>query len=143
MKEPARPMWTCPECGHSFVTRNLWHSCGRYSLDDHFAGKDPLTRKLFDRFVSILERQGPVTVYAQKTRITCQVRVRFAGAVIRRRWIDCALWLTRRAEHPCLRRVEHIPPDCYIHSFRMAEPGDFDEAFGELAAESYVVGRGS
>ena len=25
-----KPLWTCPKCGHSFVTRNIWHSCNRY-----------------------------------------------------------------------------------------------------------------
>src|SRR5262249_33103523 len=24
------PLWTCPRCGARLVTRNLWHSCGRF-----------------------------------------------------------------------------------------------------------------
>jgi hypothetical protein len=45
-------------------------------------------------------------VIPQKTRIAIQARVRFAGGIARKNWFDAALWLTRRAEHPCLRRVE-------------------------------------
>ena len=37
-KEPMRPLWRCGKCGHRFVTKNLWHSCGRYRLADHFKG---------------------------------------------------------------------------------------------------------
>jgi hypothetical protein len=31
-----RPLWKCPECGHSFVTRNLSHSCVRVPMSAHF-----------------------------------------------------------------------------------------------------------
>jgi hypothetical protein len=73
-----KPLWTCPKCGHQFVMRNLWHSCSRHSLDDHFKGKDPMLRKIFDRYLALVKKCGPVTAYAQKTRIIFQVRVRFA-----------------------------------------------------------------
>ena len=23
----AAPLWVCPDCGHGFVTANIWHSC--------------------------------------------------------------------------------------------------------------------
>ena len=37
-------LWRCPKCGHRFVTRNIWHSCGHYRLADHFEGKASLVR---------------------------------------------------------------------------------------------------
>src|SRR5688572_20871374 len=70
-----RPLWTCPRCGHRFVTRHLWHSCSRHTLAEHFIDKPPHMRELFNSFVAIIERFGPVTVYAQKSRIVCQARV--------------------------------------------------------------------
>ena len=88
----------------------MWHSCTRYRLAEHFEGKDPLVRRLFDRFVALVRECGPVTVIPQKTRIAIMVRVRFAGAVPRKHWLDAGLWLTRRAEHPCLHRVEAFGP---------------------------------
>ncbi len=39
MPEKKKPLWTCPRCGHQFVTPNMWHSCSRHALDDHFKGK--------------------------------------------------------------------------------------------------------
>ncbi len=47
-----------------------------------------------------------MTVYAQKTRIVIQARVRFAGAVVRQDWVDASLWLKRRITHPRLHRIE-------------------------------------
>lgn len=133
----AKPLWTCPKCGHQFVTKNLWHSCGRYELDDHFAGKDPLVRRLFDRFAGIAGRCGPVVIYAQKTRIVCQSRVRFASAMPRNNWLDCALWLWREVEHPCLHRIESFGPLGFGVHFRFTRLSEFDRSFKALMREAY------
>jgi ABC-type ATPase with predicted acetyltransferase domain len=62
---PGKDLWTCPQCGHQFVTANMWHSCGSYDLDGHFRGKDPQVRELFDALVEVIEGIGPVTVYVR------------------------------------------------------------------------------
>lgn len=75
-----RPLWTCPRCGHRFITANSWHSCTNVSLDEAFARSAPNVRACFERWRSMAERCGSVTVIAQKTRIVFMDRVRFAGA---------------------------------------------------------------
>lgn len=136
-----RPLWTCPKCGHQFVSRNLWHSCARFDLDHHFKGKDPIVRALFDRFRAIIEACGPVTVYAQKTRIVFQVRVRFAACHPKTRWLDGGVSLARRVSHARLLRVEQPVPGWYAHVFRFRRLSDFDAGFARLAREAYRVGR--
>jgi len=136
-----RPLWICPRCRHRFVTANLWHSCGRYKLADHFRGKDPIVRKLFDRFMAVVRRAGRVTMYPQKTRIVCMVRVRFAGASTTRGTLNAHLWLKRRAEHPALRRVEFIPPGEHLHYFKFERLGEFDRGFAALVREAYAIGQ--
>ena len=103
-----QPLWRCPKCGHRFVTKNLWHSCGKYRLADHFKNKPHHVRLIFDRLVRLAKACGPVTVYAQKTRIVMQARVRFAGAVVHPDWLEATLWLKRQVEHSCLRRIEPL-----------------------------------
>ena len=136
-----RPLWTCPRCGHQFVSRNLWHSCARHDLNDHFKGKDPIVRALFNRFRGVMESCGPVTVYAQKTRIVFQVKVRFAACHPRTRWLDGGISLTRRARHPRLLRVEQPVPGWYAHVFRFRRLSDFDARFARLAREAYRMGQ--
>lgn len=107
---PAKELWTCPECGHQFVTPNMWHSCGTYELSDHFRGKDPQVRELFDHLVEAVEGFGPVTVYAQKTRTVFQVRTRFASIVTRKSWLTPQIWLKRNVDHPpAAGRNVHLP----------------------------------
>jgi hypothetical protein len=33
-------LWTCPKCGRRFVSRNLWHACGDYSVEGFLQGKE-------------------------------------------------------------------------------------------------------
>jgi hypothetical protein len=141
MSKSDKPLWKCPKCGHEFVTKNLWHSCGRYSLADHFEDSDPRVRELFDRFTGMVEACGPVTIYPEQSRIVCQVRVRFAGVVPRRRDLDVGVWLTRPAQHPRLRRTELIPPSTFVHHFRFKQPTELDDAFMAIVQEGYAVGR--
>ncbi|MBI4467389.1 MAG: hypothetical protein HY656_08205, partial [Acidobacteria bacterium] len=79
-----QPLWQCPKCGRWFVTRNLWHSCARVSVGSHFRGKDPRLRRLFNRLVAALRRHGPLLVNANKTRISFQARMRFAGVQVQK-----------------------------------------------------------
>ena len=133
-------LWTCPECGHRFVTKNMWHSCSNYPLAYHFEGRLPQVRLTFDRFLEVVENCGPVEVIPQKTRIAIQAKVRFAGCIVRKRWLLANLWLTRRVRHPKLQRVEEFGPRSYGHQFRLDSPDDIDGALAEFVQESYAVG---
>ena len=86
-------------------------------------------------------RCGPVTVYAQKTRIVIQARVRFAGAVVRNHWLDASIWLKRRAEHARLTRIEDFGHLGFGHHFRLAGRGDIDDALARLMREGYRIGE--
>jgi hypothetical protein len=74
-----RTLWTCPKCGARLVTRILWHSCGRHTLEALLARSDPPVLELARRFVRVLQSLGDVQVLPQKTRLVCVARVRFAG----------------------------------------------------------------
>lgn len=135
------PLWKCPKCGHRFVTKNLWHSCGRYRLADHFRGKPRVVRQTFNHWVALAKSFGPVTVYALKTRIVIQCRVRFAGAVVRSNSLDATLWLMHRVTHPLLTRSESFGKLGYGHHFCLQRPQDIGEALGGLMREAYLIGQ--
>jgi hypothetical protein len=136
-----KPLWTCPKCGHRFVTSNAFHSCARYEIADHFRRVSPVVRRLFRRLRAIVRTAGPVTVYAQKTRIVFQARVRFGGCVTHEEWLDAGLWLARRATHRTLLRIDQPIPGCFVHTFRLRALTDLDAALAKLVKEAYAVGR--
>lgn len=136
-----KPLWTCPKCGHRFVTRNLWHSCVRVPLRSHFLGTASSLYPTYRAWAALARACGPVTIYAQKTRIVFQARVRFAGAVVRSGSLDASLWLRRRVAHPRLSRTESFGALGYGLHFRLVEPGDIDAALGRLMREAYGLAR--
>lgn len=122
------------------MSANLWHSCGNYRLRDHFLGKPHELRRAFDAYVRLARQCGPVTVYAQKSRIVIQARVRFAGAVVRKTYVDAGMWLKREADHRLLFRVESFGKLGYGHHFRLESPDDVDDALLRLMREAYQIG---
>jgi hypothetical protein len=100
-----RPLWTCPRCGKSYVTRNMSHSCVIVPLDSHFAGR-PRAPQLFEAIVRMLEAEGPTTVSVSKTRIELMTRARFAAIHPRRDWVWLAFWLKRQIASPRFDKVD-------------------------------------
>lgn len=135
-----RSPWKCPDCGRQFVSVNRNHSCGRYSLDDHFAGKEPFVRDLYDLLFETLRLFGPVKAFPVKTRIVFQAEVQFAAAVPRKRWLEGYLWLQRQAIHPRIHKMEMGVFRDYGHIFRLSHIDDLDQTLVDLLHESYILG---
>jgi hypothetical protein len=76
---PLPGIWICPDCGARLISRNLWHSCGQYSLESLFANADQRALDLARKYVALLYTLGDVQVIPQKTRLACVARVRFCG----------------------------------------------------------------
>jgi len=135
-----RPLWTCPRCGHDFVTRNMSHSCARHELGDAFAGKPPFVRELFDRLRAMVEGFGPVTLVPYRDKVAFMVRVRFGGAVPRRGWLEVAFWLPRRFDHPRFTKVETLYPTAHVYRLRVTDARDLDPELEGWLREAYAVG---
>jgi hypothetical protein len=130
-------LWTCPRCGHRFVTANIWHSCTTIELDDAFARSTPVVREAFDRYVARIARCGPISVVPQRSRIVIMGRVRFAGAVARRERLVASFALTRRLEEPRFR-TEAYSQRWIAHRFDVRTPADLDiPGLDDWLCESY------
>jgi hypothetical protein len=135
-----RPLWTCPRCGNQFVNRNQWHSCRRGDVDAPFEGKPAFVRELFDLFRALVEACGPVKMLPYRDKIGFMVRVRFAGAIPRQRWLEVGFWLPRRIDDPRMYRVETLYPDVHIHRLRVTKPSELDDRLAGWLKEAYAVG---
>lgn len=81
------PISICPRCGARLVTKNLWHSCGTFTLEGLFSRSEPAVLDLARKYVALLTSLGDVQVIPQKTRLTCLARVRFAGLSAAQGWL--------------------------------------------------------
>ena len=139
--EKLKPLWRCPECGERFVTKNLWHSCGRYSLEPLFARSEPQVLELLNSLARMVKKCGPVRTIPQKTRVAFQVRMRFVACYPRKSYLVCTLVLPRLLESPRITKVQHFSPNCILHFFDLRSKSDLDQEFQGWLCKSYQVGR--
>lgn len=136
-----RPMWRCPKCRRQFANRNQSHACGSHTLAQHFRGKPPAIRELFDAIEAAVRRCGPVTVLPEKSRIAFQVRMSFAQVTPKQGWLDGHVVLARRFEHPRFRKIDTISRRNHVHHFRITSLDEIDGEVEEWLREAYAVGE--
>jgi len=136
------PLWTCPRCGQKFVTGNLWHSCTSFTVAEFFKKKGPAHKKLYRAFLKLVQKCGPVKVNINKSRISFQGRVRFAGVPrVTKDGLIGGFWLKHRIESPRFIRIEHLPPNNYLYQFRITSEKALDAEVLAWLREAYKIGQ--
>jgi hypothetical protein len=134
----------CPRCGARLVTRNLWHSCGTYTLEGLFPRSDPAVVDLARQYVAMLYSLGDVQVIPQKTRLTCVARVRFAGLQPRRDSFLASFALYRWLDSPGIVKTVDYGPRWRAHFVLVRAQSDLDDELGAWLQESHdIVGMQS
>ena len=131
------PLWVCPECGARLVTRNMWHSCARTSLEALFAGADPRVLAAAERYVEMLRALGDVQVIPQKSRLVCVALVRFAGLYPRKRSFLAAFALRRWLESERIVKREDYGPRWRGHFVRIGSEEEVDDELRTWLIESH------
>jgi hypothetical protein len=134
-----RPLWRCPKCGARLVTRNLWHSCGRFTLDALFTGAAPDVLPAARKYVAMLKSLGDVQVLPQKTRLIAVARVRFAGLYPRKRDFLAAFSLHRWLKSPRIVKTADYGPRWRGHFVRIASAADLDDELRAWLQESHDI----
>jgi hypothetical protein len=134
-----RRLWICPECGARLVSRNLWHSCGTFTLEALFDNARPGVLELAREYVAMLAALGDVQVLPQKSRLVCVARVRFAGLIPRKTGFVAAFALQRRLGSPRVLKVEDYGPRWQIHHVRVTSTDDLDDELRTWLEESYTT----
>src|SRR5215471_14273684 len=109
-RQALRPVWRCPKCGARLVSRNLSHSCGRFTLERLLASSDRAVLSLARKYVAMLRSLGDVQVIPQKTRLVACARVRFAGFEPRKTCFVATFALQRWLKSPrVIKTVDYGP----------------------------------
>jgi Domain of unknown function (DUF5655) len=136
-----KPLWKCPKCGERFTGKNMWHSCGKFSLENVFQRSEPQVLRLFRQFTRLLRTCGSVHMIPQKTRVVFQVRMRFAGATPRKSSLICHFILPRKIDSRRFHKIETFSPRCHAHYLRITSPDELNADVARWLEQAYQVGR--
>lgn len=140
-RQQLKPLWRCPKCGARLVTKNMWHSCGRYTLEELFARSEPHVFTLFEKFAGMVRACGPVTMVPQKTRVVFMVRVRFAAVYPRRTYILVGLGLSRTLDSARIKKREEYASHFIGHMMEIHSHEELDRELHGWLRESFAVGQ--
>lgn len=132
-------LWVCARCGARLVTRNLWHSCGRFTLEELFATAAPSVLELARTYVATLQSLGDVQVIAQKTRLVCVARVRFAGLTPRKDGFYATFSLHRWLDSPRIVKTADYGPRWRGHYVLVRTATDLDDELRAWLQEAHDV----
>jgi hypothetical protein len=132
-------VWQCPNCGARLVSRNLWHSCGRWTLEALFRSSPPTVLALAEKYVAMLRSLGDVEIIPQKTRLVAVARVRFAGLKPRRDGFVAAFALHRWLKSPRIIDTVDYGPRWRGHYVRVQSDEDLDDRLRGWLQESHDV----
>ena len=110
----------------------LWRIKG---LDEHFRGRDPELRGIFDELVERLRELGPVKVDPVKTSINLVAPHHFGDVTVRGNFLRVGFLSTRRIADGRIVHIERLGPAKFEHSVVIESLADLDDVvMGWLAA---------
>ena len=136
------PGWRCGRCGRRFARTRQAHSCRVRSVVDHFRGRDPRLKALFDTLVRRLAKTGPIRVDAVESSIHLASLYHFAGIAVRRGYLRAGFAADRRVDDRRIERIERIGPRRWVHRLAIRSMADLDdELVGWFAMAQALANR--
>lgn len=131
--------WTCDACGRQFGRRNQSHGCApASSIEDYFAGRPAVERRICDRVIEHLRNQGAITVEAVGVGILVKRSRTFAELRPRRNYVELGLLLSRQVAHPKIKKRIPLSANRYAHRIALAGVADVDRDVRAWLAEAFL-----
>ena|SRR6185503_15628763 len=106
-----------------------------FSVASHFVGKEPATRKIYDRLLKTSGKFGAVIEDPKKTSIHLVNRTAFAGVATRKNAIILTIKSDRKRTSPRIHKSEQTSASRFHHEVRLTSPAEVDaELAGWLRA---------
>ena len=113
-----------------------------YSVKDHFTGKPPALRALYDRLLAIVGGLGPIQEQANKTSIHLVRGSALAGVEVRKDCLLINIKSDRRIDSPRVEKAEQISAGRFHHRVRIRSLADLDPQLRKWLNEAYALSGG-
>ena len=137
-----RTLWTCRVCGRAFAKQNQWHSCRTVGIADHFRGKEPQLRVLFESLCRALSRTGRLRVDAVQSSINLVSGHHFGAVAVRRDHLRVGFIADHEIRSHRISGVERVGPHRVGHHVSVHSMRDLDaELLGWLSEAQAMQAR--
>ena len=99
----------------------------QFSVASHFAGKEPTTRKIYDRLLQTSEKFGAVIEDPKKTSIHLVNKTAFAGVATRKNAIVLTIKSDRKISSPRIHKTEQASARRFHHEVKLTSPAEVDK----------------
>ena len=98
-----------------------------YTVESHFAGKEPAVRALYDELMALLGTFGSVEVEPKKTCLHLVVKSAMAGVYPRRDYINFEFKTDYPIDSPRIAKSEQISRSRWHHVMKLTTPQELQE----------------
>lgn len=112
---------------------------GTYTVDDHFAGKEPAVRALYDRLLAVVRKLGPLREEAKKTSIHLVRTTALAGVQVRKSHLVLTLKADRAFDSPRIHKSEQTSAKRFHHELKLASQRELDAELRGWLADAYEL----
>jgi Domain of unknown function (DUF5655) len=106
-------------------------------LEEHFRGRDPELRELFDELVRRLRKLGPIGIDPVKTSINLTARHNFGAVTVRGNFLRVEFLSEKRIADARIVHVERLGPEKLAHSVVLETIEDLDDFLMGWLASAY------
>jgi hypothetical protein len=106
-------------------------------LEEHFRGRDPHLREIFDELVAGLQKLGPLEVDPGKTSINLTAPHHVAAVTVRGTFLRLAFVSNRRIQDERIAHVERLGDARFAHSVVLESKEDLDSVVRSWLAAAY------
>jgi hypothetical protein len=110
-----------------------------FSVAAHFANRDPVVAKIYERLLAKARSFGPVEEDPKKTSIHLVRSAAFAGIATQKRAVILTLRLTHDVQSPRVRRHEQASAHRWHLEFKLEEPSQVDAELVGWVREAYEL----
>jgi hypothetical protein len=110
-----------------------------YTVDDHFSGKPPAVREVYDRLLAAVRTLGPVVEEPKKTSIHLARSSALAGVEVRREYILLNLKSEAPIESPRVTKAERLSARRFHQKVKLSSPEEVDAELLRWLANAYEL----
>lgn len=108
-----------------------------YTVEQHFEGRSPVVREIYDTIVAAASELGPVEQDPKKTSIHLNRKTAFAGIQTRRQFLILTVKATDDIASPRISKHEQTSPHRWHHEIKITNADEIDSQIIGWLKDSY------